>query len=115
MSRYIEYPLEDGSSVIIEIAEESSNGLMEAGIPGADKVLKVATQAFDKAIDGAYGSANLLLQKLRKLDKTPSEISITFGLKATGEIGSDKLVVAKTGGEANYTVTLKWEHDNKTA
>jgi hypothetical protein len=37
----------------------------------------------------------------------PDEVEITFGLKASGELGS--LVVAKAGVEASYSVKLTWK------
>jgi len=37
----------------------------------------------------------------------PDEVEITFGLKASGELGS--LVIAKAGVEANYSVKLTWK------
>jgi hypothetical protein len=34
------------------------------------------------------------------------EMEVSFGLVMTGEVGN--VAVGKAGGEANYTVTLKW-------
>lgn len=35
-------------------------------------------------------------------------MEITFGLKATGEVGNNIFAVGKAGVEANYKVTLRW-------
>jgi hypothetical protein len=40
------------------------------------------------------------------LDKPPAEMEITFGLKATGEVGN--LAVGKVAGESNYQVKMIW-------
>ena len=38
----------------------------------------------------------------------PSEVKVTFGLKATGEAGI--FAITKLGGEANFSVKLGWKH-----
>jgi hypothetical protein len=41
----------------------------------------------------------------------PAEIGVSFGLKASAELGN--LVVARTGVEANFNVNLRWHKDKK--
>ena len=65
---------------------------------------------FDAAIDNVRDAADLLLNKLKSLHDAPDAIEVTFGLKATGELGGN-FFVAKAGLEANYTITLKWERN----
>ena len=40
------------------------------------------------------------------LEEPPAEMEITFGLKATGEVGN--LAVGKIAGESNYQVKMVW-------
>ena len=61
------------------------------------------------------GAASIIVKKLRSLSDPPDEMEVSFGLKASGELGN--IVVGKGGLEANYTVTMKWkgQESNKPA
>jgi hypothetical protein len=104
VSRYVEFTLPDGSTIIVE-SDERESGIVKAG---AGDVLKEASEKFEQAADNARKAALVILEKLRSgLADKPDEVEITFGLKASGELGS--LVVAKASVEASYSVTLKWK------
>ncbi len=104
MSRYVEFTLPDGSTVIME-SDERETGIIKAG---AGDMLKEAGEKFEQAADNARKAALVILEKLRSgLTDKPDEVEIAFGLKASGELGS--LVVAKAGVEASYSVKLTWK------
>ncbi len=110
MSKYVEFPLEGGGSILIESAEEPSRasaGFLRDGEarPGAEK----AQQSFDASVEAVRRSADLLVTKLRDLSTPPDELQVTFSLKASGEMGG--LTVGRSGAtaEANFNVTLKWQ------
>ncbi len=112
MSKYVEFPLDGGGSIVIESAEETSHsgtGFLrgESGYATAN----AATQSFDASVEAVRRSADLLVSKLRGLSTPPDELVVAFALKASGELGG--LAVAKNGGEANFNVTLKWSKDFK--
>jgi hypothetical protein len=48
---------------------------------------------------------------VKDISDRPDEVEVTFGLKATGEVGS--FAVAKANAEANYKVKLTWKRDKK--
>jgi hypothetical protein len=52
-------------------------------------------------------NAQAIIDKVKGLSDSPDEVKVTFGLKATGDLGN--LAVAKVGAEANYTVELTWK------
>lgn len=113
MTNYLEFPLEKGGQIILEV-DESEEALSKGGLVQAsnatDKVLAKVDNTFDSAIENVREAADILLNKLRSLHQSPDEIEVTFGLKASGELGGTFLV-AKAGIEANYTVKLKWTKD----
>jgi hypothetical protein len=110
MSRYVEFKLPDGSTVIME-SDDRESGIVKAGV---GEVLKEATEKFEQAADNARKAAVVILDKLRaEMTDRPDEVEITFGLKASGEVGS--LVVAKAGIEASYSVTLKWKKEEQVS
>jgi hypothetical protein len=104
MTRYIEFELIDGGTVIIEAEGEPTEGLVSASSPG--EMVEKAKDTFDEAIEHVRGAAGVIVRKLRSLTDPPDEMEVTFGLKASGELGN--IVVGKGGVEANYTVTMKW-------
>jgi hypothetical protein len=54
-------------------------------------------------------SAELLVSKLRALSSVPDEMTISFALSASGELGG--LAVSKGGNDANFNVMLKWQRE----
>lgn len=110
MSKYVEFPLEGGGSILIEAADESSRtsaGFLRDGDThaGAEK----AQQSFDASVEAVRRSTDLLVTKLRELSTPPDELQVTFALKASGEMGGLTVGKGGAGGEANFNVTLKWQ------
>jgi len=115
MARYVEFPLEDGGSILIEAADEPAKTQAGFQRTGAGEAVKdapqPAKQTFDASLENVYKSADLLVKKLRSLSDPPDEMEVVFCLKASGELGN--IVIGKAGDEANYTVTLKWKHNEE--
>jgi hypothetical protein len=109
VSRYVEFALPDGSTVVIE-SDEPETGITKAAVRGVGEVTERARETFEQSAENARKSALVILDKVRHgLSDPPDEVEITFGLKASGELGS--MVVAKVGVEASYSVTLTWKKE----
>jgi Trypsin-co-occurring domain 1 len=111
MANYIQYTTSDGSTVLVEVESEEvspPDGMVKAGV--ADTVQKTVAQAqatFEGALDRVVRqNAQALIQSVRNLAEPPNEMEVTFGLKATGEVGN--IAIARGGGEANFTIRLLW-------
>ncbi|MEK7324866.1 MAG: CU044_2847 family protein [Chloroflexota bacterium] len=114
MSKYVEFLLEGGGTILIEAEDENktTGGFVRSGAGDAAKeAVEQAKQSFDASIENVRKSANLLVTKLRDLSEPPDEMDVTFRLKASGELGN--IAVGKAGAEANYIVTLKWKKEQK--
>jgi len=103
MKRLVEFPLEDGTSMLVEIEEPEQGGVVKAS--RSDGVIDKAHQTLEKSLEKVKPAAQVVIQKLRELHEAPDEIQVSFGLKLSAEAGA---VLASGGIEANYTVTLKW-------
>jgi hypothetical protein len=103
MIRLVEFPLEDGTTILVEIDEPEQGGLVKVSRAG-DAIAK-AQQTLEKALEKVKPAAQSIILQLRKLHDAPDEIEVAFGLKLSAEAGA---VLASAGAEANYTVTLKW-------
>ena len=103
MNSLIEFPLEDGSSIWVEVRDTETGGL----VPAARGDLPArAAQTFESALERVRPAAQTVIQKLRDLPDTPDEIEVEFGLKLSAEAGA---IIAAGGVEANYRVVLKWK------
>jgi hypothetical protein len=110
VSKYLEFPLEGGGSILFEAADEpnrTSAGFLREGDarPSAEK----AQQSFDASVEAVRRSADLLVSKLRNLSTPPDELQVTFSLKASGEMGGLTVGKGGTAAEANFNVMLKWQ------
>jgi hypothetical protein len=106
MKQLIEFPLEDGGFVLIQVDEPAPQGVVKAARPG--EVVRRAGQTFEEALDKLKPAAGAIIQKLRGLSDPPDEIEVEFGLTLSAEAGA---FIAAAGAEANYTVKLKWKRE----
>ena len=112
MSKYVEFPLEDGGTILIESPEDVSKsqaGFVKGGAPQDEA--QPARQSLDESVEGVRKAANLLVTKLRSLGEPPDEMEVRFNLKASGELGS--LAICRGGTDANFGVLLKWKREVK--
>ena len=104
MTTYIEYELEDGGTLLVEV-KDTAGGVQKAARGDGSVVIK-ATKKFRAALSSIKHSATLLRQELDELKA--DEVEVKFGLTTTGELGN--FAIGKVGVEANYEVTLKWKN-----
>ena len=112
MSRYVEFATASDGLMLVEVDAAdlaTAAGVEKAGLRDRRATGDVARAAstFEDAVGSALRrSASVLADAIDSLPRRPSEVELTFGLKATGEVGN--IAVAKAGGEANFTVRLAW-------
>lgn len=107
MPIYVEYTMEDGSTVWVEGATTETGTVVKASRGGVDVVQ--AGKKFTEALASVRGSLKALIDEMEALKVEEAEVK--FGLKAVGEAGV--FAVGKVGGEINYEVTLKWKKPEK--
>ena len=104
MKRLVEFPLQDGGTMFVEVDEpEPPGGVVRAARPS--DVVEKAKETLEDALDKIKPAAESIIDKLRGLHDEPDEIEVEFGIKLSAEAGA---FIASAGVEANYTVTLKW-------
>ncbi|MBC7334659.1 MAG: hypothetical protein H5U01_00075 [Clostridia bacterium] len=109
MKRLIEFPLEDGTTIMVEVEEPEGAGMMPAARGGPGMPEK-AHQTFEAALEKIRPAAQTIVKKLRALHDPPDEIEVEFGMKLNAQAGA---LVAAAGTEANYKVTLTWKREEK--
>lgn len=105
--KLVEYKLEQGGSILIEVEElESEKGItLVARKPGQ---LEEATKEFEEALNEVMPVADTIVKKFRDLNTKPDNVKVEFGIKMNAQVGA---FIAATSVEANFKITLKW---NKT-
>jgi hypothetical protein len=102
MAKFIEYDLDENTTVLIE-APEDVNGIVNASKGDVD-IIK-SGKKFSTALTEIRAQAALLLKEINSLQVDEAEVK--FGLTTVGEIGN--LAIGKMGMGVNYEVTLRWK------
>lgn len=108
MKHLVEFKLPDDSKILIE----TDDNLIPVGplrvAKKPDQLATEARQTFEKSIETIRPMASTLLTKLHEMAEPADEIEVKFGLKLTAEAGA---IIASTGGEVNFDITLKWKRN----
>lgn len=105
MNRYLEYTLDDNSTVRIEV-EPSPTQRGTAPVARVADLVEKAQEGFEEALENVRKVANRVADKMQALELKPAKTQVQFGLKFTAEAGA---IVAKTAAEAQLQITLVWE------
>ncbi len=98
---YIEYTLEDGTSILIQAPE--GEGMVKAG-RGTGEAEKAAV-SFEQALGAVKKVTAAIRRELEEARADQTEVS--FGLTTTGKLGN--FAIAEVGVSANFTVKLTWK------
>lgn len=107
MSTYIEYELEDGKTVLVEVKETQSGGMVKVSRGDDGNAVIKAGKKFGEAFESVKAQAIALRKQLE--DARADEVQVRFSLKTTGQMGN--FAVGTIGAEAVYEVTLKWKNE----
>ena len=102
----MEMPLRDGGSVFVDVDESPRGGVTRGG--RREDFIVEAGQTLEDALDRVTPAFRALVDRLRALAERPDEITVDFGLRLSSEVGA---IIAKTGGEANFAISLKWTRE----
>ena len=102
MKHLVEFLLEDGGSIVVEVDEPESEGTIRAAREGT--IVK-AKETLEEALNNVLPVTKSLVEKLRSIGNKPDEIEISFGVKLNTVAGA---VIASACAEANFGVTVRW-------
>ena len=108
MVRLVEYPLEAGGSVLIQVEDgHSGDGEVTRGWGDRDqRVVEQARESFEQAVTRVQPALQRLVSQPRSLADTPDAISVEFGLELSAEVGA---FVAGASTKGNFKVTMTWQ------
>jgi Trypsin-co-occurring domain 1 len=102
MTKLVQFPLEEGGSIVVEVEEEQLSGPVPAASPG--DLAGEAKMSFDEATAKLGPIARIVLDQVKDLG--PQEIGVELGIKFSAEAG---IILAKTSAEGTCTVKLTWK------
>jgi hypothetical protein len=105
MKRLVEFPLEQGGSVLVEV-DELPAGPATRGF-GKDHltVAERTDKTFEEATAAVAPAARSLIARLRSIGDAPEEISIEFGVQLSAQSGA---FIASAAAAANFKVSMTW-------
>jgi hypothetical protein len=110
MKRLIEFPLEDGNTILVEVDEPEAEGGVVRIATRPGEVSERAQQTFEVALSKIRPIAENVIATLRGMKESPDEIGVDFGLKLNAGAG---ICIASVSTEANFQVSLIWKKKGK--
>jgi hypothetical protein len=104
MPTYIEYQLDENSSILIEAPDDGTEGMVKVSREVGELPKLKAKKNFSDALKDIKLQAKLLLKEIEELHV--EEAQVKFGINTVGELGN--MAIGKIGVGVNYEVTLKW-------
>ena len=101
MTRVVEYELEPGKQVYVEVDDPTPEGLRKAARAETSK----AERSLDEALESVMPVAERVLARAQKLAAAPSGIELELGIKFNAKAGA---VLASTALEGNIRLKLTW-------
>ncbi|MDT0612127.1 CU044_2847 family protein [Streptomyces lancefieldiae] len=104
MAYLVELPMSTGMSDMVRVQiEEVTDGLVRVAGPG--RVAARAARSLNDMLAGIRPVAENFVNAFRDMPDGPDEIGVEFGLALSADAD---LVISRTTGQANFTVTLTW-------
>src|SRR5690349_5402956 len=106
MTELLAFNADDGASSLVEV-DGSGGGRVTRGGRAVDAVVD-AGSSLEHAVAGLGPAINGIVAQLRAAADWPEEVAIEFGVKLSADANA---IIARTGAEANFTISLKWSRD----
>lgn len=108
LSRVIEWPLDGGEVVLVEVADDNT-GLERVGRDTAAGY--AAGETLQSALRRVQPAVTALVENVRDAAGAADRVTVRFGVKLTVAAGA---VIAKTSGEANFEISVEWTGPTST-
>jgi len=105
MKRLVEFPLDQGGSVLVEIDEPVAGPTMRGLGKDSSALVEKADKTFEDATAAVTPAARSLIARLRSIEDAPDEVGIEFGLQLSAQTGA---FIASVAAQANFKVSMTW-------
>lgn len=111
MKRLVEFPLADGTAILVEVDAAADSGGKAVRGAAAAEVAERACDTLEAALAKMRPAAEAIIGRLRDLSQPPDTIAVEFGLKLSASAGA---VIAAAATEANFKIDLTWKRRGAT-
>jgi hypothetical protein len=98
MKRLVEFPLQGGGSIIVQIDEPEVGGTVRAA---RGDVIEKARDTLEDALNRVIPATKSVATQLKSI--RPDEIEVTFGITLSMQAGA-----FTAGSDANFGATVRW-------
>jgi hypothetical protein len=109
--RLVDFSLQNGGSVLIEVRERPGEGLVTRGLSD-EGVSQKAHQTFERAVERLRPAADAILSQMRSATESPDEIQVEFGVEMSAEAGA---FIASMSTAATFRISVTWRSPAPTA
>jgi predicted RNase H-like HicB family nuclease len=99
MKRLVEFPLQGGGSIFVQIDEPETSGTVRAS---RGDTIEKARETLEDALNKVLPATHSIVEKLQSM--RPTEIEVTFGITLSLQAGA----FITAGSDANFGVTVRW-------
>src|SRR5260370_22265588 len=78
MKHFVEYPLDDGGHIVIEVDQPESEGTVRAARGGK---LALAKETLEEALQKVLPAAKAVVEKVKSIETDADEIEVAFGIR----------------------------------
>ena len=104
MKRLVEFPLEDGSTILVEVDEPGmGGGTLRSGRTG--DMIERASITYEDALGKIQPAAVSIVSRIRRMPEPPTEIAVELGISLSAEAGA---FIASATTQAHLILTLTW-------
>jgi hypothetical protein len=104
MSRLVAFDVDDGGSILIEVDDPHSGPVTRGG--ARDEVIEKASASLEQVLGQLTPVLRGAVARLRDAAEAPDEVQLEFAIKISTDAN---LIIARTGGEANFRIALTWK------
>jgi hypothetical protein len=104
MKRLVEFPLEDGSTILVEVDEPGmGGGTLRSGRAG--EMIERASVTYEEALGKIQPAAVSIVSRIRLMPEPPTEIAVELGISLSAEAGA---FIASASTQAHLKLILTW-------
>jgi len=107
MKRLVEFPLDHGGNVVVEIDEPQAGPTMRGLGKDRSSIVEQADKTFEDATAAVTPAARSLIDRLRSIEDPPDEVGIEFGVALSAQTGA---FIASVAAQANFKVSITWRN-----
>jgi hypothetical protein len=105
MKGLVEFQLDQGGSVLVEVDATPTGPVMRGLGKDRSTVVVEADKTFEEATAAMTPAARSLIARIRSMEDAPDEIGIEFGVQLSAQAGA---FIASVAAEANFKVSMTW-------